>query len=153
MTNAKPSVFLTYVTYSDDIAHEHTRLFTHLKNLVVMLETGALPTQCAAQLSEFLVHLESHHATENAILQVVCPVNMQVHVSAHVRMTQVTKDLLQSVQVSAALDFTKRLRDLIKMLHHHVATLDHELAAIVNGDNHAQAIDRGNASSTKAHLP
>lgn len=55
MTNAKPSVLLTYVTYHDDIAYEHTRLFKLLRILLGDADRDGLLKRNAEYLVEFWV--------------------------------------------------------------------------------------------------
>ncbi len=134
MTNAKPSVFLTYVTYHDDIAHEHTRLFKLLRILLGDSDSNGSLNRNSEYLEEFLGLLERHHATEDAMLQVVCPDTMGVHVQAHTEMTATTKNLLGKADSLSGHLFVTKVQEIRTMLHHHVATLDHELAGIVNGE-------------------
>lgn len=134
MKNAKASVFLTYVTYHDDIAHEHTRLFKLLRILLGDAVRDGLHKRKAEHLVEFLGLLERHHATEDALLQVLCPGTMFAHVQAHTEMPETTKKLLAQADRLSGQLFATKVQEIRTMLHHHVATLDHELASIVNGE-------------------
>jgi len=134
MTNAKPSVLLTYVTYHDDIAYEHTRLFKLLRILLGDADRDELLKRNAEYLVEFLGLLERHHATEDALLQVLCPGTMGAHVQAHTEMTETTKKLLGQADSLSGHLFVTMVQEIRSMLYHHVATLDHELAGIVNGE-------------------
>lgn len=137
MNNPTPSVLMTYVHHHDAMASEHWQLFSLLRSFLKDCEAGILsaaiaPVLLSERLSTFLNVLAQHHSTENAMLQVVCPSNMQAHLQEHEDLAHEAATILENFHSLTHSELHAKGATLLESLQQHIATLDQELAHSVN---------------------
>jgi hemerythrin len=136
MVSEIPSVLLTYVTYHDAMAKEHWHLFKLLRLLLKDAEPIALRERQIERLTSFQNLLAEHHETENAMLRVVLPDNLEAHLQGHRDLSAAIAAILSNSQTMPISEMQARAAAVLSGLQHHVATLDRELAQCVDASNH-----------------